>query len=190
MHHRKPRSTSSNLDQITLSAVHDAALGAVNSVITAAIDTWDIAPRVRRLAMPAYLYATEDFKHLRFVGAWRSDTLLGFVSCEPAGPGEAPDGESAMRLHGLYVDPRMHGKGVGSRLVDAAKELSRTAGFTGLLVRAERNATVFFEKQGFGYLPAAKRDRTYPHLLWTDTGDRFSPDIVGYVSGAGCPRSE
>lgn len=184
MHHRIPRYISSDLDQITLSPVHDAALDAVNSIITAAIETWDIAPRVRRLAMPAYLYTSEDFKHLRFMGGWRSNTLLGFVSCEPAGPGEAPDGDSALWMHGLYVDPQVHGQGLGSRLVEAAKELSRTAGFTRLSVRAERNATDFFEKQGFSYLPAATRPGTYPHLLSTAIGDRFPRDGAAEISEA------
>jgi GNAT superfamily N-acetyltransferase len=140
----------------------------VNRVITAAIETWDIAPRARRLALPVYLYRADDFAHLTAIGASLDDELIGLVALEPADRRQVPEGRAAMLVHGLYVMPDQHGIGVGTRLIDAAVTASRERGLGGLLVRAERNAAGFFEKVGFSPLPVRDRQRDYPHRLWLD----------------------
>jgi esterase len=157
---------------IELYDVSASDLDAVNGVIAVAIDSWDIAPRIKRLALPSYQYAVDDFAHLAFVGAWRGNELLGFVSIEPADARQVPDGRPAMLVHGLFVRPQAQGTGVGRRLVEAVKDLARERGFTGLLVRAERNARGFFEKVGFTPLPVEDTQRDYPHRLWADLDTR------------------
>jgi esterase len=157
---------------IDLRDVSASDVDAVNRVIAVAIDGWDIAPRIKRLALPSYQYAVDDFAHLAFVGAWRGDELLGFVSLEPADVRQVPHGRPAMLVHGLFVQPRAQGIGVGRRLVEAVMDLARERGAAGLLVRAERNARGFFEKVGFAALPVEDTQRDYPHRLWADLDTR------------------
>jgi GNAT superfamily N-acetyltransferase len=139
-------------------------LAAINAVIEAAIETWDIAPRVKRLALSSYRYESEDFDHLDFVGALVDGRLAGILALEPAAATVGTEGP--MLVHGLYVEPPMHGTGIGSALVDAAKRVARERGSTGLLVRAERNARTFFAHLGFAPLPVADAQRDYPHRLF------------------------
>jgi GNAT superfamily N-acetyltransferase len=142
------------------------ALTAVNAVIEAAIETWDVAPRVKRLALPTYLYREDDWNHLHLLGAWRDDRLVGFVSLEPADPDDVPVDKPALLVHGLYVLPDLHGEGIGGRLVDSAKAMARRLGYTGLLVKAERSAVGFFERQGLHLLPVENPVKDYPYRLW------------------------
>jgi GNAT superfamily N-acetyltransferase len=150
----------------TLRAVAVGDIDDVNRVMAAAIDTWDLSPRLKRLAMPAYRYRRDDFDHLTVLGAWQADRLLGFVSVEPTDERQPLGGRPALLVHGLYVRPQVQGCGIGTRLIDAARELARERGLAGLLVRAERSARPFFEKAGFTPLPVEDAQRDYPHRLW------------------------
>lgn len=145
-----------------VSAVH---LGKVNSVLKAAIAVWDVSPRVKRLALTSYQYDEYDFQQLDFLGAWQDGELVGFVSLEPTLYDPLRSKRMAMLVHGLYVAPEVHGVGVGTRLVNAAKQRARDKGHNSLLVRAERNAKAFFEKLGFTPLPVEDAQRDYPHRL-------------------------
>ena len=137
----------------------------VNQVLAAAIQTWGIAPRVKRLALTSYHYKDDDFQHLAFVGTLQDEKLLGFASLEPVDLRGTIGTDKAMLLHGIYVVPEMHRLGLGTRLINAAKKIARNRGFGGLLVRAEKNAATFFEKQGFAPLPVNDSQRDYPHRL-------------------------
>ena len=163
--------SSTQITSVVVTEVHERALDdmealdEINSVVSAAIGTWDIPARVKRLALPSYLYSDLDARHLVFIGAWRQQRLIGVAALEPADLGKHTDGHHAMLLHGLFVDPKAHGQGVGSRLVAAAKRASWTRGYSELRVRAERNATGFFLRQGFGRLAAVDGERGYPYQL-------------------------
>lgn len=165
---------------IALRALAVADLADVNRVIEAAMASWDIAPRVMRLALPSYQYRHDDFDHVVFIGAWRGDELLGFVSLEPADPRASPGGCRAALLHGLYVIPDAQGAGIGTRLVDEARAVAGRRGFEGLVVRAERNANAFFEKVGFAALPIEDHQRDYPYRLWSplDSASRPRPGMA------------
>lgn len=151
--------------------LHDIAIAElddVNAVIAAAIDTWQLAPRVKRLVLPSYRYGADDFTHLSFIGARRDGRLLGVASFEPAETRHSPGGRRAMLLHGLYVRPDAQRARIGMRLLDAVKDAARERGFDGLLVRAERNAVGFFAKAGFAPLAVEDAQRDYPHRLWAE----------------------
>jgi GNAT superfamily N-acetyltransferase len=139
-----------------------------NAIVDAAVETWDIAPRVRRLVLPTYRYKPEDLDHLELLGARLDGTLVGLIALEPAA---ADDHAKLTLVHGLFVTPAMHGRGVGAALIDAGKRLAVARGDTGLLVRAERNARGFFMKRGFKPLPVADERRDYPHRLLLEFGD-------------------
>jgi N-acetylglutamate synthase-like GNAT family acetyltransferase len=153
-----------NQNGVVITEISEETLDNINGVVASAIDTWDISQRVKRLALPSYLYTRIDTQHLKFFGAWRNDALIGVVALEPMVNGRT-ESRCAMLLHGLYVDPREHGRGIGARLVALAKSISLIGGFSELLVRAERNAVYFFRKQGFRSLQTDDKNRDYPHQL-------------------------
>jgi GNAT superfamily N-acetyltransferase len=142
-------------------------LDAVNRVIERAVGTWGLPERVHRLSLPLYRYGAVDLQHLTVRVVERSSDVVGVAAWEPADPADAPGGQSALLLHGLYVDPAHHGQGLGKRLLRAAIAAARSGGFGGLLVRAQAQAVGFFEARGLKRLPVVNAERDYPHRYWT-----------------------
>ena len=161
---RKPASYSPS-PEITPQVISAGDLANVNDVLKVAVGVWNVSPRVKRLALPSYRYDEYDLQQLDFLGAWRNGELVGFISLEPTERDPLCSKPVAMLVHGLYIVPQMHGAGVGTRLVNAAKHRARRQGYTSLLVRAERNAKAFFEKIGFTPLAVEDAQRDYPHRL-------------------------
>jgi GNAT superfamily N-acetyltransferase len=155
-----------NATGMVIGEVQPDELDAVNSIIEAAIGTWNISPRVKRMVLPSYQYNEHDFAHFTLLGARVDGQLVGLASLEPADSGDIPEGQRALLVHGIYVKPERHGAGIGARLVSAATGEARRLGYTGLLVRAERSAVGFFEKQGFDLLPVLDSAKDYPYRLW------------------------
>ena len=54
---------------ITLRTARQADLEAINRVIEAAVMTWDLPERVKRLSLPSYRYTSVDFEHFEIVVA-------------------------------------------------------------------------------------------------------------------------
>jgi GNAT superfamily N-acetyltransferase len=152
-------------------------LGAANAVIERAVMTWKLPERVKRLAMPSYRYAGYDLKFLHIVVAEDSATgIVGVAAWEPAAVHDGPRGCRGLQLHGIYVDPDQQRRGVGACLLSAARTAAREEGYDGLLVKAQADATGFFERQGLCKLPLLHPDRDYPHRYWLDvTTGRGSP---------------
>ena len=98
-------------------------LPAVNGVIESAIETWDIPDRVKRLCMPLYRYSAHDLDFLDVVVVEAEGIgIVGVAAWDQADPGDAPVGHRALLLHGIYVAPAQHRKGIGTRLFEAAAE--------------------------------------------------------------------
>jgi hypothetical protein len=100
------------------SLIRDAAradLDAVNAVVEAAIRTWKLPDRVKRLALPVYRYTPEDLGHLQLRVLEQSSGIVAVAAWEPADPRDLPGAGSGMLLHGLYVDPARHGQGLWRR---------------------------------------------------------------------------
>ncbi len=142
---------------------HD--LPRVNALITRALTTWDLPERVKRLALPTYLYELEDLASLTLVTAFVGGVLVGTAAWEAA----RFEGVSALSLHGLYVDPEWWGRGVGSCLLEAAERAARTQGAAAITVKAQAGARGFFLARGFAP-PEARRASDYAHLLWKSLG--------------------
>jgi predicted N-acetyltransferase YhbS len=164
----KPAEIPANHTQTMPIALRDldpSDLAEANSVIAAAIQTWDMAPRVKRLALASHQYREHDFQHLAFIGAFEGNRLLGLIALEPVEPETGMRAQAAMLIHGLYVSPDWHSVGIGSRLVERAEKMARDQGFAGLMVRAEKRAKTFFQARGFAPLPIEDEQRDYPHRL-------------------------
>ncbi len=148
-----------------------ADLDAANAVIATAIMTWHLPDRVKRLSLPSYRYDAQDLEHLTLIGAAdEADTIVGVASWErePASVADTPSGVKGLLLHGIYVIPRLHRTGIGSRLLDVAIKAARQGGFDGLLVKANRDAQGFFSAMGFQQLSTEDVERDYPYRFWWD----------------------
>jgi predicted N-acetyltransferase YhbS len=159
--------SSANHKDLQIRAARPADLDAINDVIERAVMSWKLAERVKRLSLPMYRYDAVDFGVLETVVAEHGNgRIVGVAAWEPGQAVDAPAGATAILLHGLYVDPGHHRKGVGSRLLAAAERAAREQGADGLLVKAQRDAEPFFLGRGFEPLPAAADGEHYPHRLW------------------------
>lgn len=155
--------------QLKLRPASTADLGAVNAVIERAVTTWKLPERVKRLAMPTYLYNAHDLEHLRVVVAEDSAAgIVGVAAWEPAAARDCPRGRRGLLLHGIYVDPDRQRNGVGARLLSAAAAAAREQSYDGLLVKAQADAEGFFRRRGLRGLAVEDAGRDYPHRFWLD----------------------
>jgi predicted N-acetyltransferase YhbS len=142
-------------------------LTAINRVIEAAIGTWDLADRVKRVSLPLYRYQAHDLDFLSMVVATDADgEILGVAAWEPANPTDLPADQAALLLHGIYVAPAQHHRGIGTRLLRSAEQAAVERRFAGILVRAQAGAAAFFSKNGFEKLAVGDHRRDYPHRYW------------------------
>jgi GNAT superfamily N-acetyltransferase len=142
-------------------------LVAINRVIEAAVMSWQLPERVRRLALPVYRYTEVDLVYLDAVVAEdRGGRLAGVATWEGARGGDLPDGVDALLLHGLYVVPDCHCQGIGRRLFQAAESAVGAQGRDGLLVRAQADAGGFFLAMGMQPIEVRSPGAHYAHRFW------------------------
>lgn len=145
-------------------------LDGANGVIRRAVMTWNLPERVKRLALPTYLYGDHDLAHLELLLAVdEDDRPVGIAAWEAADPRDCPGDSRGLLLHGLYVDPDHQGRGIGARLLAAAAEHARSRGYAGLLVKAQADAVGFFQRQGLRPILVRDPGRDYPNRFWLDT---------------------
>ncbi len=82
----------------------------------------------------------DELEPLRAHVAEEGGAPLGFFTVG----GSPPEGE----LVHLYVAPEAIGRGVGTALLDAARELARREGFRALRIHADPNAERFYLRHG------------------------------------------
>jgi GNAT superfamily N-acetyltransferase len=152
----------------TLRPASTSDLPAVNGVIESAIDTWQIPERVKRLCIPLYHYSAHDLAFLELVVVEIEDIgIVGVAAWDRADPGETPGGQSALLLHGIYVAPAQHRRGVGTCLFEAAVKAASSRGLDGVLVKAQPGAEQFFTSLGLQRLAAVDdASRDYPYRFW------------------------
>ncbi|MGB5177702.1 MAG: GNAT family N-acetyltransferase [Gammaproteobacteria bacterium] len=160
---------------IKIRAVNETELEAVNRLIAAAVMTWLLPERVKRLSLPVYRYNHQDLVHLRMVVAEdQRQHIVGVAAWERADPRDAPAGQRALLLHGIYVEPRYHRQGIGRRLFTAAEDAVGRHHCDGLLVKAQQDATAFFTSLGMRPLPVEEPSRQYANRLWKAIPDQRS----------------
>jgi GNAT superfamily N-acetyltransferase len=144
-----------------------ADLPAINGVVERAVLTWKLPERVKRLALPSYRYHAHDLHHQRMLVADLPDAgIVGVAALEEADPRDLPHPHTGLLLHGLYVDPGWQGRGIGTRLIEAALTACRETGHDGLLVKAQPDAVAFFQKRGLQRLAVKDPEREYPYRYW------------------------
>ena len=154
---------------IRLRPLAAADLDSANAVIKAAVMTWSLPDRVKRLSLPSYRYDPNDLEHLTLMGALdTTNAIVGVAAWEPAGVADPPNGIKRLFLRGIYVIPTQHRTGIGSRLRDGAIQAARQGGFDGLLVKANPDAKGFFAAEGLHQLSTTDTRRDYPYRFWRD----------------------
>lgn len=147
-----------------------ADLESINRVISAAVMTWDLPERVKRLALSSYHYHAVDFAHFGMCVAEQHDHIVGVAAWEPADPRDLPDelavGAHGLLLHGLYVDPSHQRQGLGRLLLQPVLQAAQQASVAGVLVKAQSDAVPFFRALGWTELAVRDRVRDYPHRYW------------------------
>ena len=152
---------------ITIREASIKDLAAINELIDAAIMTWDVPERVKRLSLPSYHYMRHDLETLKLVVAENSEQrIVGVAAWEQADTKDTPQGQRALLLHGIYVDPKHHRLGIGSQLLHAAEQAAVNQDYSGLLVKAQTNAAGFFLAQGMQTLKVENEKRDYAHRYW------------------------
>jgi N-acetylglutamate synthase-like GNAT family acetyltransferase len=103
-------------NEVQLRTATKRDLEAINAVIEVAVMGWRLPERIKRLAPPSYRYTEVDYEHIEFVVAEIAHHgIVGVAGCEIADPGDVP-GKQALLLHGLYVQPEMQHKGIGTKI--------------------------------------------------------------------------
>ena len=145
-------------------------LAAVNAVIGRAIDTWNLAPRVKRLSIPLYHYQPHDLDHLELMVAEHDSAgepaIVAVAAWEPADREQLPPERTGLLLHGLYVDPAAARRGIGALLLDACRETARAQGLDGVLVKATADSERYFQERGLEHLPVVRPERDYARRYW------------------------
>jgi predicted N-acetyltransferase YhbS len=137
----------------SLRSAREADLDAINRVIEAAVMIWKLPDRVKRLSLSSYRYTPLDFKHLEMrVAEDARQSVVGVAAWEQADAKDIPAGQTALLLQGLYVDPSHHHQGIGRQLFRTAKQAAQKHPYSGLLVKAQKDANGFFISQGMSRL--------------------------------------
>lgn len=166
-----PADPPTTADGVALRPADPGDLDQINAVIARAIDTWPVSARIRRASVPLYRYHATDFQYLDMIVAVDADgRIVGVAAWEPAERQDLPGKQNGLLLHGIYVDPDWHHRGIGSRLLDRAVDAARQQHYDGVLVKAQAQAITFFRARGLRTIPVADAARDYPHRLWHPTG--------------------
>ena len=126
-----------------------ADLAQINLIVARALNSWNLSPRVQRLALPSLLYDEVDLQHMQFLLAHADDDAVGVAAWEETAGRGAPDNSQTILLHGLYVMPEWQGRHVGSSLLIAVEHQARDLGCDGITVAAWRQAEPFFRASKF-----------------------------------------
>ena len=163
-------------DSIRLRDARSSDLHSVNNLIAAAIDTWQLTDRVKRISLPLYRYQGDDLRDMQLVVAHSGDDeILGVAALEQAYATDLLDGLRTSVLHGIYVAPNLHRNGVGSRLLEKIENMAHSQGTEVLLVKARPEAIAFFSTREFRKLSTRDNSRDYPYQFYKILAD-FDPD--------------
>lgn len=151
---------------ITIRPASQQDLVTINQLIAAAVMTWDLPERVKRLSLPSYFYNEVDLKHFEIIVAVQNKIIVGVAACEEVNPEELPANKTGLLLHGLYIDTDSQKQSIGTQLLIEIEKITKDKGLDGLLVKAQKDAIPFFIKQGMQPLKITNPDKNYEKRFW------------------------
>jgi len=141
----------------------------INTVIKAAILTWDLPERVKRLSTESYLYNTLDFEQIKFIVAVdKKKQIIGVAAWDKADIKDTPSACNAILLHGIYVSPLFHHQGIGTQFIEVINNIAKEGGYNGVFVKAHKDAVGFFISQGMKKLDIENPSLHYKNRFWKD----------------------
>lgn len=140
-------------------------LDAINRIIEAAVMSWQLPERVKRLALPIYRYNEMDLKYYSLVVAEDNKKVLA-VAAWDTDIHQGKDDSRCLLLHGIYVQPEYQRHGIGSRLFREVENAVRGTKLDGVLVKAQNDAVDFFLCQGMQKLETEDLQRDYDNRYW------------------------
>lgn len=143
-------------------------LANINQIIESAVMTWKLPERVKRLSLPSYRYTKIDLAHFEIYIAEKKGQIVGVAAWEEIKNSDAPDGKTGLLLHGIYVSPDNHHKGIGTQLFHSAEVAVKNKLVNGLLVKAQKDSVNFFIKLGMQELQVSDPDKDYANRFWKD----------------------
>ena len=148
--------------EIALRPAVDTDLGDVNAIVEMAMDTWNLAERVKRLSLPMYQYSRVDLENFEiFVADIGGTKTVGVAALETSNLA-GPEGYRAAYLHSIFIDPGYNRRGIGRELVSRVEAVAQSHGFDCLLVKARPEAVRFFEALDFEFWPVEDPASDYP----------------------------
>ncbi len=158
-------------------AAREPDLERINEIVEAAVMTWSLPDRVKRLSLPVYRYDLADLAHQRIlVLELGGGGVVAVAALEPADCDETPGGVRGLLLHGIYVDPASHRGGIGRALLASARKAAHSGIYRGLLVKATRDAVGFFSREGLLRVRDPRLVNQYPYLFWAPRRDAPEED--------------
>lgn len=142
-----------------------ADLCALNRVIDAAVMSWELPERVKRLALDSYHYTEVDLEDYRIMLAVETDRLVGTIAWDRQ-PHKRDSGQHGLFVHGLYVLPGEWRRGIGRKLFNTAIQTALSSSLDGILIKAQKEARAFYEALGMYELPVNDSTREYAHRYW------------------------
>lgn len=128
----------------------------INVVIKAAVMTWPISTRAKRLSAGVLAYDAVDLVHFEMFVYVRDEQVVGVAAWDPHG--ETPV------FHGLYVTPEQQRRGVGSALMNTVFDRATAQGKPGVLIKSARASVSYFEALSFERIQKTA-DTDYPYTF-------------------------
>lgn len=142
----------------------------INGIIEAAVMSWALPERVKRLSMPNYRYDAKAFAgvHMQVASDVDGD-IVGLIAWRAPADNDVLEDRKALLLHGVFVDTPNHRHGVGRTLVKCCIKAAKEQSLDGVLVKAQPDAFEFFQALKFEQLPVVDEELDYKHRYWLST---------------------
>lgn len=114
-----------------------------------ASEVYPIRQQVLRPDQPpeSAVYPRDELESTYHIGVFEEGSLVGIVSLYPEGP-EGYEMDNAWRVRGMAVLPEHHGRGFGSKLLQACMAYAAAHGGKALWCNARVIARPFYELRG------------------------------------------
>lgn len=139
----------------------------INGIIEAAVMSWALPERVKRISVPRYRYDAAALEAVDMRVASDTDgDIVGVVAWCLPDESMALDDRKALQLHGIFVDAVNHRQNVGRTMAKAALTYAKKQSLDGVLAHVQPDALAFFQALDYQLLPVVDEELDYKHRYW------------------------